>query len=451
MPPRADDGTDRDDIYGLIFHSISEGVFTTDEECRITSFNSAAEKISGFSAAEAIGQYCFDIFRTDLCHTKCALRNTLENGVHISNMRVNILNRDGLKIPISVSTSILLDEDGQPRGAVEIFRDLSTLEELRRQLSTSETFEKMVSRSKEMLEIFNLLPDVAESECNVLIQGPSGSGKELLARAVHNLSPRKDRPYIRVNCAALPENLLESELFGYVKGAFTDAKRDKPGRFVVADQGTILLDEIGDMSLSLQAKILRVLQDGEVQPLGSTKTVHVDVRVIASTHRDLKEMTASGRFREDLFYRLKVIHVEVPPLERRKEDIPILVDHFVKRFNHRTGKNIRGVSEKVLQRLLNYDFPGNVRELENAIEHAFVLCKEENIQLHHLPRDMREGMVARVETEQTGGKNPVERAEAQALRELLEQNEWDKNKVADIMGIHRTTLWRKMKRHGIDK
>ncbi len=438
-----------DKINNLIFDSIAEGVFTTDHECRITSFNHAAETITGFNRDEAIGQYCFDIFRTDLCHTKCALRHSLESGSSVSNVRVNIMNREGVKTPISVSTSLLQDSNGKTFGAVEIFRDMSTVEELRKQLHESDSFERMVSRNREMQEIFNLIPDVAESECNVLIQGPSGSGKELLARAIHKLSPRRDRSYIRVNCAALPEPLLESELFGYAKGAFTDAKRDKPGRFVVADQGTLLLDEIGDMPLSLQAKLLRVLQDGEIQPLGSTKTIHVDVRVVAATHHDIKEMARSQAFREDLFYRLKVIHIEIPPLKRRKEDIPILVDHFVQHFNKRQGKNIRGVSEEVLSHIMDYDFPGNVRELENAIEHSFVLCKDDIIQVQHLPRDMREFGSKEESREAAAPQNPIEWSEAKTILELLEQHAWDKARVADILGVHRTTLWRKMKKLGI--
>ncbi len=436
-------------LFELIFDSVAEGIFTTDINCRITSFNRAAEKISGFSRAQAIGQYCFDIFRTDLCHRQCALRNTLSQRIPISNIRVNILTRDGVKKPISVSTSILHNKAGRVNGAVEIFRDLSSLEELRKQAVGSKTFENIVSRNPEMHEIFELIPDVAQSECSVLVQGPSGSGKELITRSLHQLSPRRDKPYIRVNCAALPANLLESELFGYVKGAFTDARRDKPGRFVLADGGTVLLDEIADMPLPLQAKLLRVLQEGEVQPLGSTRTLSVDVRVISSTNRPLKQMVEQGQFREDLYYRLNVIAIDLPPLSRRREDIPILIDYFIQQLRYKTGKPIQNVDDEVIDHLMNYDFPGNVRELENLIEHTFVLCKSETIELQHLPRYLFESPPPR-EKPQTKPVTSLGQAEKQVIEDSLREHNGNKQKTAEALGIHRSTLWRKICAYGID-
>ena len=433
-------------IFELIFNSISEGVFTTDRSCRVTSFNQAAEKISGFSRAQAIGRYCFDIFRTDICHRQCPLRNTLKKGMPISNVRVDILSRDGLKIPISVSTSILRDEQGDITGAVEIFRDLSTLEGLRKQLNEPQTFENLVSRNAEMHSIFEILPDVAQSECSVLIQGPSGSGKELLSRSIHNLSPREKAPYIRVNCAALPANLLESELFGYVRGAFTDARRDKPGRFALADGGTILLDEIGDMPITLQAKLLRVLQEGEVQPLGSTQTLSVDVRTVASSNRDLKQMVEEKTFREDLYYRLNVITVDIPPLARRREDVPLLIDHFINKLRAKTGKGIRSVRDDVFARLMAYDYPGNVRELENMIEHAFVLCKGETIELCDLPRDLFANSSSPASS--PSGHSFLDGAERRILEEAIAKHEGNKTRIAAELGIHRATLWRKLKKYG---
>jgi PAS domain S-box-containing protein len=335
---RSEITTEENEISKIIFDSIDEGVFTTDYECRITSLNRAAEKISGFHREEVIGKYCFDIFRTDLCHRGCALRSTLENGKSVSNVRVTIVRRDGRKVPVSVSTTLLRDDCDKCVGAVEFFRDLSEIENLQDKISKLRGLENIVSCNEKMQHIFKLLPNIAESECNVVIQGPSGSGKELLAQAIHNSSPRKHNPYIRVNCAALPETLLQSELFGYVRGAFTDAKRDKPGMFYLAQGGTLLLDEIGDMPLSLQVKLLRVLNNGEFQPLGSTRMMQADARIITSSNRDLKQMVEQGTFREDLYYRINVITIHIPALKERLEDLPILIEHFIRKFRARRKK-----------------------------------------------------------------------------------------------------------------
>jgi PAS domain S-box-containing protein len=435
------------DISTIIFDSISEGVFTTDHDCRITSFNRAAETISGFSREEAVGKYCFDIFRTDLCQTGCALRNTLQNGKPISNVRVTIITRDGRKVPISVSTTLLRDEDKQCLGAVEFFRDLSELEDLQNQVSKLNRFENLVSCNEKMQRIFELLPEIAESECNVLIQGPSGSGKELLAQALHNLSPRKQNAYIRINCAALPETLLESELFGYVRGAFTDAKRDKPGMFYLAQGGTLLLDEIGDMPLALQVKLLRVLNNGEYQPLGSTRMLQTDARILTSSNQDIKRMVEQGLFREDLYYRINVINIQIPPLRERLEDLPLLIEHFVEKFRVRRKKDIRGVSNDVLNLLRQYDFPGNVRELENAIEHAFVICRKNVIEVEHLPERLLEA--ARRNGERSSRPVYGGSSEESIIREALERNKGNRVKTAEELGMHRSTLWRKMERYGM--
>jgi PAS domain S-box-containing protein len=435
------------DISTIIFDSISEGVFTTDHDCRITSFNRAAETISGFSREEAVGKYCFDIFRTDLCQTGCALRNTLQNGKPISNVRVTIITRDGRKVPISVSTTLLRDEDKQCLGAVEFFRDLSELEDLQNQVSKLNRFENLVSCNEKMQRIFELLPEIAESECNVLIQGPSGSGKELLAQALHNLSPRKQNAYIRINCAALPETLLESELFGYVRGAFTDAKRDKPGMFYLAQGGTLLLDEIGDMPLALQVKLLRVLNNGEYQPLGSTRMLQTDARILTSSNQDIKRMVEQGLFREDLYYRINVINIQIPPLRERLEDLPLLIEHFVEKFRVRRKKDICGVSNDVLNLLRQYDFPGNVRELENAIEHAFVICRKNVIEVEHLPERLLEA--ARRNGERSSRPVYGGSSEESIIREALERNKGNRVKTAEELGMHRSTLWRKMERYGM--
>jgi len=433
------------EIAAIIFDSIREGVFTTDPDCRITAFNRAAEQITGFTRQQAVGRYCFDIFRTEICQSRCALRHTLANGKHVSNDRVTIITRDGRPIPISVSTTVLRDKRGEAVGAVEFFRDLSVEEHLRERLNRMDAFANLRSNNERVQRMLDLLPEVAAAECNVLIHGPSGSGKELIAQAIHNLSPRRHGPYVRVNCAALPETLLESELFGYAKGAFTDAKRDKPGQFQVASGGTLLLDEIGEMPLALQVKLLRVLNDGEFQPLGSTKTLHADARILTSTNRDIETMIREGTFREDLYYRIHVVNLQIPPLRQRLEDLPRLVNHFIEQFRQKRQKPIERVSTDVMALLRRYPWPGNIRELENAIEHAFVLCRGDVIEVEHLP----ERVVAGVNDEETPSA-PLSDSSAEAvIRECLTRNRGNRSETARELGMHRSTLWRKMRQYGI--
>ncbi len=435
-------------VAELILESINDGVFTTDKNCRITSFNQAAEKITEFSREEAIGNFCFDIFRSDICHSRCALLNTLKNGESHRNVRATIITKSGRQVPISVSTSVLRDSRDRLTGAVEFFQDLSQVEVLRDRISKLEETGNLSSANAKMQRIYNLLPEVSESGCNVLIQGPSGAGKELISQALHKLSSRKEGPYIRINCAALPETLLESELFGYAKGAFTDAKRDKSGLFLAANGGTILLDEIGEMPLSVQVKLLRVLQNGEFQPLGSTKTVHSDARIITSTNRDLEKMVGEGTFREDLFYRINIITVQIPPLRERIEDLPMLVDLFIRKFSLKRGKAIQGAAPETLRVLRCYDYPGNIRELENAIEHAFVLCHSDFIQVEHLPAKITQA-VERLGSQPITASRPGTSEEA-IIKETLTRWRGNRQKAAEELGMHRTTLWRKMKKYGLD-
>jgi PAS domain S-box-containing protein len=435
-------------FFNVILDSVADGVFTINEKGEITFFNRAAEQITGFTKEEALGHNCFDIFRANICQTNCALKQTVNTGKEIINLPINIINKDGKEIPISISTAVLRDENGKMIGGVETFRDLSTIEELKKELRQQYTFQDIVSKNHVIQEIFQILPDIAESDSTVLIQGPSGSGKELFAKAIHNLSLRKDNPFIKVNCGALPDNLLESELFGYVKGAFTDAKKDKPGRFALADGGTIFLDEIGDMSPALQVKLLRVLQDKEYEPLGGTSTVKVDVRIVAATNKDLVTLVQSREFRDDLYYRLNVMEIDLPPLVRRREDISLLVERFVEKFNLKTGKNLSGVSHEVMSFFMRYDFPGNVRELENILEHAFVMCKGDVIELRHLPSELIERSKETL-LEEKEVDRPLQRAEAESIRKALERNRGNRLRTARELGIDRTTLWRKIKRYGI--
>ncbi|MGB9606711.1 MAG: sigma-54 interaction domain-containing protein, partial [Bryobacteraceae bacterium] len=354
-----------------------------------TSFNRAAERITGVPREEALGRPCWEVFHSNRCEEGCALRRTMRTGKPVINATAEIVNAAGERIPIRVSTNLLTDEQGHVTGGVETFQDLRPLEELRRVLEGRYRFEDMVGRSEPMMRLFALLPQIAASRATVLLEGASGTGKELFARAIHNLSPRRRRPFIAVNCGALPDTLLESELFGYKAGAFTDARRDKPGRFALADGGTLFLDEVGDVSPAMQARLLRVLQEREIEPLGATAPLKVDVRVIAATNKDLAELVREGKFREDLYYRIRVVHLRIPPLRERREDIPLLVEHIMGKLNRLHGRAIVGVSDQVMARLMEYDYPGNVRELENILEHAFVLCRGERIELEHLPPELK--------------------------------------------------------------
>ena len=438
------------DIKGrdIILDSITDGVFTVDHEWRITSFNRAAEDITGVPREDAIGQLCKDVLKADICEGNCALRQTLETGESIRDKVVNIINAGGEQTPISISSALLKDEDGKIIGAVETFRDISLVEKLRRKIEQKYTFEDIISKNHRMYELFDILPDVADSLSTVLIEGESGTGKELFARAIHNLSPRKNRPPVVVNCGAMPDTLLESELFGYKAGAFTDARRDKPGRFRLAEGSTIFLDEIGDISPALQVRLLRVLQERTYEPLGAVKSERADVRIITATNRNLFEMVKQGKFREDLYYRINVIRLELPPLRERKEDIPLLVDHFIKTFCSVQNKAIDGITDEALACLMSYDYPGNIRELENIIERSFILCKSKMIMPSHLPEPVcGSGVLSHPESM---GITNLKDMEAVFLTNVLRKNNWNRLKTARELGIHKSTLFRKIKSLGLD-
>ncbi|MBT3200519.1 MAG: sigma 54-interacting transcriptional regulator [Phycisphaerales bacterium] len=425
-----------------ILDSINEGVFTIDLDWRITSFNLAAERITGVSRSEAIGEPCCEVFRASICENSCVLKQTLSTGSPLVNATAHIITNSGGRVPIRISTAELKDANGQVIGGVETFQDLSQIEQLQKELTKQYTFEDIVGRSPAMMQLFEILPQIAESSSTVLIQGPSGTGKELFARAIHNLSPRKNKPMVAVNCGALPDTLLESELFGHKAGAFTDAKRDKPGRFAQADGGTIFLDEIGDISQAMQVRLLRVLQERIVEPLGSVKPVPVDVRIVAATNKDLVELVRKGEFREDLYYRIMVIRLNLPGLKQRREDIPLLVDHLMAKFNRLQGKDIAGVTDEVLARLMDHDYPGNVRELENIIEQAFVLCRGGLIQLHHLPPELRPTTTGG-STE--SGPMSILTMEKHLINEALRRHGGNRKRASEDLGIDTSTLYRKIK------
>lgn len=430
-----------------ILNSIVEGVFTVDKDLRITYFNEPAEKITGIGKEEALGQFCFEVLRSNVCERSCPIKECMKSPAGSVNMQVNLLSSEGKQIPVSINATVLKDKKGNVIGCVETFRDLSTIEALRKEISQNYTFEDIISKNHKILELFNILPNIAESESTVLIQGPSGSGKELFAKALHNLSFRKKGPFVAVNCGALPDTLLDSELFGYVKGAFTDAKKDKPGRFALAKGGTIFLDEIESISQATQIKLLRVLQEKEFQPLGADAPHKSDVRVLSASKNDLLKLVKSDKFRDDLYFRLNVIKIELPPLSERRDDIPLLINHFIEKFNHKMGKYITKVSRDVLEVLVNYNFAGNIRELENIIEHAFVMCANEEIQLEHLPPELQTNQAPAKQKHKVS--HILKDSERQIILEALNEYHWNKIETAKKLGLHRSTLWRKMNQLGL--
>jgi PAS domain S-box-containing protein len=431
------------EYHDTILDSINEGVFTIDLNWRITAFNKAAERITGVKREQAIGIPCSEVFRANICETACALRRTLAAGKPIVNAMAHIINESGQQVPIRISTALLKNKHGKIIGGVETFQDFTQIEQLRKELESRYTFEDIIGKSPAMMDLFRILPRIAESDSTVLLEGASGTGKELFARAIHNLSSRKNNCFVAVNCGALPDTLLESELFGYKAGAFTDARREKPGRFTLADKGTLFLDEIGDISPSMQIRLLRVLQERRFEPLGSIKTVKVDVRIVAATNKNLTRLVKSAKFREDLYYRVRVMHIKLPELKDKWQDIPLLVDHLVSKLNRIKGRDIVGVSEKVLARLMEYDYPGNVRELENIIEHAFALCNGDLIKLDHLPSEHRVGTASVVKgVKTTTSLKSMERA---MINEALNHFGGNRKKAAKKLGIDTSTLYRKIK------
>lgn len=433
--------------YEAILESISDGVFTVDLQWRITSFNRAATLITGVSRDEAMGQLCSDVFKSSLCSDSCALRQTLHTGKPIIGKSAYIINSQGQRVPISLSTAQLFDHSGNLIGATETFRDLTELEALRSELLGRHNFGGLTSRSPIMQRLFEVLPAIASSPSTVLILGETGTGKELMAKTIHSMSPRCKGPFVAVNCGALPDTLLESELFGYKAGAFTGANKDKPGRFALAKGGTLFLDEIGDVSPALQTRLLRVLQERTYEPLGSTRSEPADVRIIAATSRDIVEMKKRGEFREDLYYRLNVVSIELPPLRKRKEDIPLIAEQFIKKLNTIQQRQIQGFEPEALSLLMAYDWHGNIRELENVIERSFILCSEGRIGIGHLPEELTACANRKFVTSDI--RSSRELVEANAILEALRKHNFNHNEAAKSLGIHRTTLFRKIRRLGL--
>lgn len=430
-----------------ILESISDGVFTVDRNFRIMSFNRAAREITGVAVADALGKKCREVFRSNMCEEGCALKKTMKEGRSFVSRSTHIVRKDGVQVPITLSTSLLRDHEGRVLGGVETFRDHSLVEELRKELSGTCRMGDIISRCAAMKTIFDILPQVSQSDSTVVVGGETGTGKELMARAIHDLSHRKKAPFVPINCGALPDSLLESELFGYKAGAFTHAVKDKPGLFAQARGGTVFLDEIGDTSPAFQVRLLRVLETREFQPLGGVKKESADVRIIAASNKDLEEMVVEQQFRQDLYYRLNVVRLALPPLRNRMEDMPLLVDHFISRLNAMRGKSVRGMHRDALARLMNHSFPGNVRELENIIEHAFVLCSEGDIRPAHLPAYFASACPETVKDNLSW--DAVASAEFKVIMTALENNHFNRKAAAAALGMHKSTLFRKINRLGI--
>ncbi|HMA67698.1 MAG TPA: sigma 54-interacting transcriptional regulator [Desulfosalsimonadaceae bacterium] len=444
-----------------LLDSMAEGVFTLDSQGYITTWNPAMERMTGYTAAEAIGQSCrmlkFSKCFDQNCPSSMRECGILEKGA-VDPTECHLEHRDGHMVSVIKNVRVVKDENNQLLGVVETITDLTELnqvrmkfEEAQRKLAETYQFGNIIGKSHAMQEVFNSISMAAKSNATVLIHGESGTGKELVASAIHYNSAREKGPMLTVNCSALSESLLESELFGHVRGAFTGATHDRIGRFEQAHTGTVFLDEIGDISTYIQLKLLRTIQEKQVERVGEAAKREIDFRIIAATHKDLASLVRQGRFREDLYYRLKVFPITLPPLRRRREDIPFLANHFVDEFNKKTGKSIQGLSTDAMRLLMEYHWPGNVRELENAIEHAFVLCRDGQIGIFDLPVEIRqiEYFSPAQPAEKPGAPARPAKVTKDTLMQLLRDCGWNKAEVARRLGRSRTSVWQYMKKWGI--
>jgi PAS domain S-box-containing protein len=422
-----------------ILDSIGEGLLTVDKNFKINFFNRAAEQITGYKREEVLNQFCKYVFKCELCETKCPIGLILESGNPLYDFRSNIEIKDGSRKTIKLNAAILKNESNDPIGGVISFRDLSEIESIRKDVSYTGSYYGIVGHGKVMQDIFRLIQEIADSDAAVLIQGESGTGKELVANAIQATSKRKSKPFVKVNCAVFPETLLASELFGHVKGAFTDAVKDRPGRFEIANEGTIFLDEIAEMPLQTQVQLLRVLQEGTFERIGESIPRKADVRVIAATNLKLNDALNNGKLREDLYYRLNVIPIVIPPLRERPEDIPHLINSFMKEYSKIYNKIVHDIDNDALDVLMNYSWPGNVRELENVIEYMVVRVKDENIRMLNFPSSLKSSVDNNKPVMEFREENPSQ------ILQLLEKHKWNKTKVAEELGIGRTTLWRMLK------
>jgi len=428
-----------------ILDSLAEGLYTVNKDFRISSFNRAAERITGYNRDEVIGKFCKNVLSSDRCIKDCPIVRVLENGENLQDVENTLITRNGKELPIKMNAAVFRNANSDPIGGVVSFRDMSYLENVQSSLIKQSQFHGIIGQSKSMREIYTLIREIAETNSSVFLGGESGTGKELIANAIQAESSRADKPYIKVNCSVFPPQLLTSELFGHVRGAFTDARSNRVGRFEMADGGTILLDEIAEIPLQMQLQLLRVLQEGTFERVGESVTRKVDVRIIAATNIDIEKAINQGKFRDDLYYRLNVIPIDVPPLRERRDDIPYLIRHFINKLSMTSQKKINDIDDESMEYLMAYSWPGNIRELENAIEYAFARTPGNMIHISKLPPNIKR---------QRGGFEPVLSQETgtthkNELVRLLEDHHWNKSVVAKKLGIGRTTLWRKMKAMGL--
>jgi PAS domain S-box-containing protein len=456
---------DHEAVAAAILETFTDAVLMVGPTAEIRYLNKAAERMLGYSLEEVKGQQCARILRCDACYEGCLLERSVKEGEGLSEFETVFRNREGKLVNISAYTTVFRDKAGNVIGGVDVFKEISQLRVFSDSLGGKQhlTPAHVIGKNRKIQEIYALLPEIAKTKSTVLIEGESGTGKELLAHAVHQLSPRREQPFIRVNCGALAEGILESELFGHVKGAFTGAIATRIGRFELADGGTIFLDEIGDFRLATQVKLLRVLQEEEFERVGDTNRIKVDVRVIAATHKDLIRAIQEGEFRPDLYYRLRVMPIQLPPLRERKEDIPLLINHFLGKFNREFSRKVHGISTEAMEVLLNYPYPGNIRELENIIEHAMVLCTASTIQMEHLPMDIRtfrsdrkalippplQDKTSEMTRKLRSVDDPLRLSEREVILQILEETQWNYGETARRLNKSRVTLWRKMKDLGI--
>jgi PAS domain S-box-containing protein len=441
-----------ENFYQAIINSVSEGICVLDCHWKVVFFNRAAEQITGFPAEAVFGKKYLDIFSRKDCGCRKLLEITIRTGTEFQEKPGTIMHNEDHCIPIKLSTKTIRGDDGKIAYVIAIIRDVSSLEYLRRKLEGEYKFENIISKNHHIRQLFQILPNIARSDSSCLITGPSGSGKELFARAIHNASQRHKKPFVAINCGALPENLLESELFGFKKGAFTDAFRDKPGRFALAEGGTLFLDEIAELPASMQVKLLRVLQEKEYEPLGATASVKTNVRIVSATNQNLRHLINEGHFRMDLFYRLNIVEINLPPLRERKEDIPLLTNHFIQEFNAEKNRQIREIDTEAMQILISYAYPGNIRELENIIEHAFILCRDDIITADCLPQYVFTEKIpaeSPYNSETAKPENSLEERTINIIKEHLSRFSGNRSLTAKALGIDKSTLWRKMKKYNI--